>query len=161
LPNRPADFRFAGVDGRGRQTLVRDPRNGGPAVIRIEDSGGGSEGYTFDIFWGGGNSSGGYPGGGYPGPGPDGPRPGGARRYTTAQAVRICQDAVREQASERFYRANISFRSTQLDDNPGRRDWIVGGLDVRSRGRTETYRFSCSVDFDRGTVRSANIDDRR
>src|SRR5882757_2286684 len=25
LPNNPADFRFAGVDGRGSQRLVRDP----------------------------------------------------------------------------------------------------------------------------------------
>jgi hypothetical protein len=51
LPSRPFQFRFAGVDGRGRQSLVRSPERGGAAVIRIEDSRGGSEGYTFDIFW--------------------------------------------------------------------------------------------------------------
>jgi hypothetical protein len=71
LPANPANFRFSGVDGRGRQTLVRDPRNGGPAVVRIEDPDNGSEGYTFDLTW-----SGGYPGGqavpAYPGgQGPD------------------------------------------------------------------------------------------
>src|SRR6185436_3218376 len=44
IPNNPGDFRFSGVDGRGRQTLVRDPRNGGVAVVRIEDPQGGSEG---------------------------------------------------------------------------------------------------------------------
>ena len=32
MPRNPGDFRFAGVDGRGRQSLVRDPRGGGPAV---------------------------------------------------------------------------------------------------------------------------------
>src|SRR6266700_7413182 len=43
LPANPANFRFAGVDGRGRQTLARDPRNnGGTAVIQIEDSQGGA-----------------------------------------------------------------------------------------------------------------------
>src|SRR6202035_5217185 len=52
LPRNPRDFRFAGVDGRGRQQLVRDHRNGGAAIIRIDDPGGGSEGYTFDIMWG-------------------------------------------------------------------------------------------------------------
>jgi hypothetical protein len=52
LPGNPGDFRFAGVDGRGRQQLVRDPRSGGAAIVRIDDSGGGSEGYTFDIMWG-------------------------------------------------------------------------------------------------------------
>jgi len=51
LPRNPGDFRFAGIDGRGLQELIRDPRNGGPAVVRIEDSQGGSEGYTFDIMW--------------------------------------------------------------------------------------------------------------
>jgi hypothetical protein len=37
IPPNPVNFRFHGVDGRGRQELVRDPRNGGPAVVRIED----------------------------------------------------------------------------------------------------------------------------
>ena len=72
LPGNPANFRFTGVDGRGRQTLIREPRNGGGAVVRIEDPDNGSEGYTFDLTW-----SGGYPGGqavpAYPGgqPGAD------------------------------------------------------------------------------------------
>ena len=58
MPPNPANFRFSGVDGRGRQTLIRDPRDGGAAVVRIEDPDNGSEGYTFDLTW-----SGGYPGG--------------------------------------------------------------------------------------------------
>ena len=58
MPNNPADFRFQGVDGRGRQELVRDPnQSGGVAVIRITDPQGGSEGYTGDITWRGGNSN--------------------------------------------------------------------------------------------------------
>jgi hypothetical protein len=57
MPSRPNDFRFRGVDGRGRQDLVRDPGNGGVAVIRIEDSKGGREGYTFDIMWRGGSGN--------------------------------------------------------------------------------------------------------
>src|SRR5882672_8688822 len=62
LPSNPAEFRFAGVDGRGRQELVRDPRNSGSAVVRIEDRDGGAEAYTFDLFWGGYSTSsqGGY-----------------------------------------------------------------------------------------------------
>jgi hypothetical protein len=55
MPERPADFRFQGIDGRGRVQLVRDPRqNRGIAVVRIEDSKGGREGYTFDLTWQGG-----------------------------------------------------------------------------------------------------------
>jgi len=51
MPANPVNFRFAGVDGRGRQELVRDPRNGGAVVVQIEDKDGGAEGYTFDLFW--------------------------------------------------------------------------------------------------------------
>ena len=51
MPQRPAEFRFSGIDGRGRQNLVRDPSRDGVAVVRIEDSQSGSEGYTFDIEW--------------------------------------------------------------------------------------------------------------
>ncbi len=67
LPNNPNDFRFQGVDGRGRQTLSSQPNGRRPAVIRIEDPKGGREGYTFDIFWrgsGGSNGNGGLFGNG-------------------------------------------------------------------------------------------------
>ena len=82
MPRMPGDFRFTGIDGRGRMTLIRDPRNGGPAVIRIEDPKGGYEGYTFDLEWRGGSDGYGRPGyGNGPGSGPGyqpgyGDRPG-------------------------------------------------------------------------------------
>jgi hypothetical protein len=68
LPANPMEFRFVGIDGRGRQDLVRDPRSTrGAAVVRIEDRKGGSEGYTFDLEWrgsAGGDSRYGQGGGG-------------------------------------------------------------------------------------------------
>ncbi len=152
MPANPANFRFAGVDGRGKQELVRGPQNGGSAVVRIEDRDGGAEGYTFDLTWGGGS---GFPSG----------REGGQRdraidrRFSTDQAVRVCQDSVRQQATAQFHTQSVAFRETRLDDNPGRRDWIVGTVAIRRMmGREEVYRFSCSVDFDNGRVRSAQID---
>ena len=58
LPNNPGNFRFKGIDGRGEQTLTRDPNSsGGVAVIRITDPQGGSHAYTGDIEWKGGNYS--------------------------------------------------------------------------------------------------------
>jgi hypothetical protein len=73
LPANPDNFRFRGIDGRGRQTLVRNPRsNRGTAVVRIEDPKGGSEGFTGDLMWSGGGY--GNPG---PGPGPGMGRPPG------------------------------------------------------------------------------------
>ena len=73
MPSNVGDFRFSGVDGRGSQNLLRDPRqNRGVAVVRIDDPQGGREGYTFDIEWGGGSgyyrnpsASGPYSNGGY------------------------------------------------------------------------------------------------
>ncbi len=53
MPVNPANFRFRGIDGRGRQTLIGDPRNSGAAVVRIEDPKSGREGYTFDLEWDG------------------------------------------------------------------------------------------------------------
>ena len=74
MPPNPANFRFQGIDGRGRQTLMRDPRNGGAAVVRIEDPQGGREGYTFDIMWSGDDYS--QNRGGYRDQGQFGPAPG-------------------------------------------------------------------------------------
>ena len=152
MPPDPANFKFQGVDGRGRQQLVRDPRGGGPAIVRIDDPDSGSEGYTFDITWarGGGYSE--LP------PAPP-PFPGGNRRFTAEQAVDICRDAVRQQAMDRFHTSDIRFRRINLDENPGRNDWVVGVIDVRfGYDREEPYRFSCSVNFDTGRVRSAEIE---
>jgi hypothetical protein len=149
LPTNPAEFRFAGVDGRGRQQLVSDPRNGGSAVVRIEDQQGGSEGYTFDLFWGGYNTGG--------NPGYSGGRQGGGRRLGEQEAVRVCQDSVRQEAAQRF-RGRVEFLDGRIDDNPGRNDWIVGRISVRNGNGQEDMRYSCSVDFESGRVRSASID---
>jgi hypothetical protein len=125
------------------------------AVIRIEDPDNGMEGYTFDIFWNEGGGGGGYQSGGAA------PRPGyggsGNRRFTTEQAVSTCQDSVREQARGRWGRGEVEFLRTNMDDQPGRNDWVVGTLAVRRMDRREIYRFSCSVNFDTGRIRSADI----
>ena len=182
LPADPANFRFAGVDGRGRQTLTRDPRNSrGSAVVAIEDSQGGSEGYTFDLFWGNEPSvSGGFRPDQRSAP-PNGPAdrgfqndrgfgapdngPGGRdgvrrdRRMTEQEALDVCRRSISDQATTRFRTPNLEIRNLTLDNNPGRRDWIAGDLAVRRRfGRQDIYHFTCSVNFDNGQVRSAQID---
>ena len=150
MPANPADFRFAGINGRGRQILVSDPRNnGGAAVIRIEDSSDGAAGYTFEVTWAIGYAPGQNRGDRGGGPG---------QRFTTQQAVQVCESSIRQQAEQRFGTRNINFSGTALDDNPGRQDWVIGRFDVqRGFGRNETYNFSCSVNFDTGQVRSAQI----
>lgn len=158
LPSNPAGFRFAGVDGRGRQSLIRDPRNGGVAVVRVEDSDGGSEGYTFDLFWGGGSDDyrsgpvgppaggpgGGYPGGqGYPGRGSN-------------RGVQACESAVRDRVRRDGYR-EIDFSRIAVDNNPGRNDWVIGTLSANRRNRLERLEFSCAVNLNSGDVRSVEV----
>ena len=163
MPVNPSNFRFAGVDGRGRQILARDPRGGNGALVRIEDSGGGAEGYTFDLYWG--NYAGPIISGGPIDRGSD-PRDfdrGGFRgdrnQSDRAQAVQFCQASIWDQAVSRFRTRNLDFRRIELDDNPGRQDWVIGQLAVPRRfRRPDVYRFSCSVDFRTGRVRTAQID---
>ncbi len=181
IPTNPTSFRFEGVDGRGRMDLVQDPRNGGAAVIRIEDSKGGSEGYTFDLFWNGRGAA--YSGGPGSYPGRDNVRRDNDRRdndrrgndrrdnnanadrygnsrYNGAWAVRTCQQAVRERAIRQFRPHSIEFLDTRMDDNPGRNDWVIGRLDVlHGPGQPEErLSFSCSVNFNNGRVRSVNLE---
>lgn len=156
MPDRPADFRFKGIDGRGRQELIRDPRSGGSAVVRIEDPDGGREGYTFDLIW---HNGGGF----YPDARRDGFDREPGRRFSVDEAVGVCRDAVRAQAADRFGARDIRFERINLDDNPGRHDWVIGSFEA-ARGRfdrSDWFRFACSVDFDSGRVRSVQVDPLR
>ena len=96
LPTNPNNFRFGGVDGRGRQYLVQNPNsNNGVAVIRIEDNRGSMHGYTGDIMWNGGTNSGG--GGQWPLPGGGGQQPPYGGGPINARVVPNCQNAIRNQ----------------------------------------------------------------
>lgn len=168
LPARPADFRFRGIDGRGRVNLVQDPRgNRGIAVVRIEDDKGGREGYTFDLEWRGGDYG---PGGGFGrddrrrdrdrdydfdrdgrgGLGRDrGPR---ATVYGTQEAIRDCESAVADRLNREGAR-DVRFRRINIDNNPGRNDYVIGLVTTR-RGE---FDFSCSVDFSNGRLRDVDL----
>ncbi|MEO8125435.1 MAG: hypothetical protein ABJF23_12835 [Bryobacteraceae bacterium] len=189
MPVNPSNFRAEGIDGRGRQTLIRDPQNGGVAIVQIEDKDSGSEGYTFDVLW----DTRGYNQGPISGNGPDyrdqnrnrqddrnrqndryrdddhyrgNSRDGAYYRqyghgFAKEEAVRVCQDEVTRQATARFRGVrDIHFLNTRIDDNPGREDWVMGSVDLHRGPRGEIYNFSCSVNFDNGRVRTAQLDSR-
>jgi hypothetical protein len=157
LPPNPGEFRFRGIDGRGRQTLISPAGQGQPAVVRIEDRDNGSDRYKFEISWRNGGFVPGPPPGPYSDRGRDGDRRD--RRFTTDQAVNVCKDAVRDQTSERYRTRDVNFRDTRIDDAPGRRDWVIGTLEARRPGMPDQIlKFSCSVNFETGEVRSAQVD---
>ena len=53
----------------------------------------------------------------------------------------------------------VEFESINVDDNPGRNDWVVGTLRARqSAGSGSTpFTFSCSVNLENGVVRSVDV----
>jgi hypothetical protein len=139
-----ADVRV-NINGRGRAQLIASPRNGGPAVVRIEDSKGGATVYQLEFQWAGGYGSW---GGNTQARGSWGP----------SQAIENCRQAIRQEARSRLGSNNVQFRQIDVDNNPGRQDWVVGTLSVR-RGRNEDlYPFSCSLNLNNGRVRQAQIE---
>ncbi|MDQ6759344.1 MAG: hypothetical protein M3Z32_05680 [Acidobacteriota bacterium] len=81
--------------------------------------------------------------------------------FAAQEAIRLCQQAVALQATRRFGSAEVHFHQTRMEDNPGRNDWVSGSLDVHRGGlRSEMYHFACSVNFENGQVRSAQLDPR-
>lgn len=136
LPNNPGAFRFQGVDGRGRQQLVRDPNStGGVAVIRIEDPQGGSEGYTGDIIWSGGSNNwggvGNWASGGYS-------SDKWGQAITAREAMNICRNQV--VATRNMSRSRVR---VQPAPQSGDGNYAVNFSVVNDMGRTKNG--FCSV----------------
>ena len=149
MPGNPAEFRFAGIDGRGRQELIQEPGIGrGAAVVTIQDPSGGAEGYTFDLVWRGGSLN----------PSATGQRWGGMnRRGSPDAAVRACQNAVRERARRQYGLRDIDFGDFNTGGNLGRGGTIAGFFVARRGDYRDTYDFSCAVDQADGRVRQVDI----
>jgi hypothetical protein len=164
MPANPVNFRFRGIDGRGRQTLIGDPRSGGAAVVRIEDPKAGREGYTFDLEWGGEASPyGGGPGGfGYPSAPPPGDdrdrdrRRDGDRRFTSSDAIHECGEAAEGQLRRNGY-SETKILNANVDDQPGHNDWIYGTLSGRRGPYSENFSFACPVDLEGQRVGAVNV----
>lgn len=152
MPRDPEEFGFRMVGGRGRANLIQPARAGAPAVIRVEDPQGGAGEYRLEIFWRG-----------FGGDRPYGDRPIERpieRGWVSDDAVRSCREAVIQQARDRFRTDRIEIRRIAMDDAQGRREWVVGTLEVRrdrDRDRFDGYRFSCSADFGGRRIRSVDI----
>jgi hypothetical protein len=143
LPANPVDFRFSGVDGRGRQELIRDPRNGGAAVVRIEDPDNGAEGYTFDLTWGDRGWQ-------------ERDRGLGSSDRPGREALRSCQRAVEQKIRHQGYQG-VEFQSIRVDDRPGRSDMIIGSARGNGEYRLVPFDFSCAVDLRSGEIRSVVV----
>jgi len=83
-------------------------------------------------------------------PGPDaGPSP-------SRVAMNNCQQGVEDKLRGNGYQ-HVDFVSINVDDAPGRSDWIVGTARADMRFRSDTFKFSCSVNLRDGGVRSVDV----
>jgi hypothetical protein len=151
LPRNPNNFRFAGVDGRGRQYMLKNPaQNNGVAVIRIEDARSGYEGYTGDIFWNGGNNGGGAGGGwwndnwnGDGGGGGPVPPPGNG---WSNNIVPNCQNHVRNKVRQKINNAQVNFNGQPSRNQGGAFVMVDGTANIRdNQGRMGQISYHCTM----------------
>lgn len=176
FPPDMREFRWKGIDGRGRQELRRDPRdNRGTAVVYIADNKAGAEGYTFDLEWKDGYLSGGgrpRPGGGsgssWSGSGSGGNNSGGFfgggnqsgggffGGNDLSNATRSCQEAISSKLQSDGYR-DFNYGNTSMSNLAGKRDWMVGEVRARGRYSTDTFDFACRLDANRSRVLETDL----
>ncbi len=164
LPTRPNSFRFQGIDGRGRQTLVRDPNsNNGTAVVRIEDNRGSMQGYTGDIMWNGGsgngngNGNGWNNGGGWDGN--NGGNNGGNNNGSnwSNNIVSNCQRAIRTQVASR-YNGNVNFNGQPSQNRGGSFVMVAGNARVQAKNNQwGNINYRCTM-HPNGNVADAGFD---
>jgi hypothetical protein len=167
VPDYPIDLRVRSIAGRGNVQLIREPNNGA-IIVRIEGVSRGAESQTLELGWtverpsdnGGGriNASGiGSNSNQRRDVANQAERIGAA--FSPEEAIRVCEEGVREQAGSRLGTGDLEFRNARIDNSPERQDWVVGAFAFLGRNRSEVvYRFSCSVDFAGGRVRSVQFD---
>ena len=180
MPRNPANFRFRGIDGRGRQNLLGDPNgNGGRVIVRLDDPQNGREGYTFDLEWSGTSNSGyvpndQYPDGYYPDDRNSGgynPYPGGVYRnekgkwkdkgnWDSSEAVQACQAEVLGRMERDGYR-NPRIESGRVDDGKGKNDLVVGTAVGRrgfsGLGSGSRVNYECNVNLANGRLRNVRL----
>jgi len=158
LPYQMTDFKFRGVEGRGTQRLVADPRtNDSIAVVRIEDPRSGAANYTFEIEWSGG--SGGYAVSGFLRSGAARPEPirparrAGLRPISAERALDLCRAEVHARGERDYGLLDIDITAVGVDTSAGRSNWVTGTFTARARSAPEAaYRFNCAMDYAAGQV---------
>jgi hypothetical protein len=165
LPRNPYNFRFAGVDGRGKQYMLKDPaQNNGVAIIRIEDNRNGMEGYTGDIMWNGGNNNGGnwnggwwndnWNGGGGWGSGGNnggnwnggGGNNGGGNNNWSNNVVPNCQNTIRRNIQSQVGGANVNFNGSPRTGKAGSFVVVDGVGNARgNNGKQGNFSYHCSM----------------
>jgi len=167
VPDYPVDLRVRSVAGRGNVQIIRE-QNNSPIIVRIEGVSKG-ESQTLELAWTverSSDNSGGRSNAAGVGSNSNQRRDvaNQAERlgpvFSPADAMRACEERIREQAASRLGAGDIEFRNTRMDNSPDREDWVAGVFAFFGRNRSEVvYRFSCPIDLAGGRVRSAHFEE--
>lgn len=82
-------------------------------------------------------------------------------RMASEDALKMCHDQIRKDASARFGSANIVFRNTNLNESEDAEDSISGTFLATGNGNSGVHKFDCSVDVDNARLRWTRIDSRK
>ena len=150
LPRNPSNFRFAGVDGHGKQYLVSNPNsNNGVAVIRIDNNRNNMEGYTGDITWNGGSNGGNWGGGGgwQGGNGGDWQKGNGQWQpgNNNNKIISNCQNAIRNKLVPQ-YGGYLTFKGNSNTQQAGSFVMVQGYATYRDgSGKTGDIEYNCTM----------------
>lgn len=165
LPRNPYNFRFSGVDGHGKQYMLKNPsQNNGVAVIRIEDNQNGYEGYTGDIFWSGGSNNGNgggngwwqddwNGGGGWGGSGGNNNNNWGNNNNNnwgnngwSNNVIPNCQNDIRRKIQKDTGGASVNFNGSPRTSKAGSFVMVDGNGSGRAgNGNQRTFTYHCSM----------------
>ena len=140
-------FNFEVLDSRGEIVLLSPPsrRNEYTAIVRIRDNDSGSGRYLFRLSWR------------VDGFGSDRRDSQRANPFGRNEAAQICQEAVVSRIVNQYHYGDVSIQNIRADDNPGRRDYLLGEASARRGYRRIDFGFVCAVDFSSGRVRSVDV----
>jgi len=68
----------------------------------------------------------------------------------------MCQDSVIDRLNRDGYR-DVTFERTVPENKPGRKDRVSGMVSGKGRFQSNRFWFSCSVDFQAGSLRSVDV----
>ena len=70
--------------------------------------------------------------------------------------MQSCERAAEENIRRDGFQ-RIEFTSVNVDNRPGRNDWIVGTARADGRYGFQSFDFSCSVNLQNGVVRTVDV----
>jgi hypothetical protein len=174
LPRRVTVTDFRKTDGPGRAELTTRSGRDNQVSFYVRDSSSGSHKYTLEFRWVAEGGAGDYRSGedyryrDYPyrddpydnrnnGRGNDRGRGRRNAAISDAEAMRMCEQAVRNAVATDYGYRVFDIDSINIDNRRGQSDWVTGTGSARAGFRPARLQFSCRVDFQTGQLLDVQV----